>query len=81
MWDVYRRGGVVVGTSAGAAVMSHIMYRDARNVLETLNKGVSMGHEIAYGLGFLDATWFVEQHSLTRGRFARAHGGHAIARS
>jgi cyanophycinase len=72
VWDVYRRGGVVVGTSAGAAVMSHIMYRDARNVLETLTKGVSMGHEIAYGLGFLDATWFVEQHSLTRGRFARA---------
>jgi cyanophycinase len=72
VWDVYRRGGAVVGTSAGAAVMSHIMYRDARNVLETLQKGVSMGHEIAYGLGFLDSTWFVEQHSLSRGRFARA---------
>ena len=71
VWDVYRRGGAIVGTSAGAAVMSHIMYRDARNVLETLQKGVSMGNEIAYGLGFLDPSWFVEQHSLARGRFAR----------
>ena len=79
IWDVYRRGGAIVGTSAGAAVMSHIMYRDARNVLETLQKGVSMGKEIAYGLGFLDAGWFVEQHSQQRGRFARAHGGDAIA--
>jgi cyanophycinase len=72
VWDVYRRGGVVIGTSAGAAVMSHVMYRDARNVLDTLQKGVNMGQEIGYGLGFLDSTWFVEQHSLTRGRFARA---------
>ncbi|HTU26309.1 MAG TPA: cyanophycinase, partial [Pirellulales bacterium] len=72
VWDLYRKGGVIVGTSAGAAVMSHVMYRDARNVLETLKKGVSMGHEIGYGLGFLDSTWFVEQHSLNRGRFARA---------
>ena len=72
VWDVYRRGGVIVGTSAGAAVMSHVMYRDARNVLDTLKKGVNMGREIDHGLGFLDPAWFVEQHSLTRGRFARA---------
>ncbi len=72
VWDVYRKGGVVAGTSAGAAVMSHIMFRDARNVLETLTRGVTMGKEISRGLGFLDPSWFVEQHSLARGRFARA---------
>ncbi len=72
VWDVYRKGGVVAGTSAGAAVMSRIMFRDARNVLETLTRGVTMGKEISRGLGFLDPSWFVEQHSLARGRFARA---------
>ena len=79
VWDVYRRGGAIVGTSAGAAVMSHIMYRDARNVLDTLQKGVSMGNEIANGLGFLDPGWFVEQHSLARGPIRPGAGGHAIA--
>lgn len=72
VWDVYHQGGVVAGTSAGAAVMSRIMFRDARNVLDTLTRGVTMGKEISHGLGFLDPSWFVEQHSLARGRFARA---------
>jgi cyanophycinase len=72
VWDVYRRGGVVAGTSAGAAIMSHVMYRDAKRVLHTMQHGVSMGKEIDRGLGFLDAGWFVEQHTLVRGRFARA---------
>jgi cyanophycinase len=72
VWDVYHKGGVVAGTSAGAAVMSRIMFRDARNVLDTLTQGVTMGKEISHGLGFLDPLWFVEQHSLARGRFARA---------
>ncbi len=72
VWDVYRRGGVVAGTSAGAAVMSHIMYRDAKKVLPTMQNGVTMGKEVDQGLGFLDPAWFVEQHTLVRGRFARA---------
>ena len=72
IWDVYRKGGVVAGTSACAAVMSHVMFRDARNVLDTLTRGVTMGKEISRGLGFLDDSWFVEQHSLARGRFARS---------
>ena len=62
----------MAGTSAGAAIMSRIMFRDARNVLETLTRGVTMGKEISRGLGFLDPSWFVEQHSLNRGRFARS---------
>lgn len=72
VWDVYRKGGVVAGTSAGAAVMSHIMYRDAKRILPTMQNGVTMGKEIDHGLGFLDSSWFVEQHTLVRGRFARA---------
>jgi cyanophycinase len=72
IWDVYRRGGVIAGTSAGAAIMSHFMYRDAEQVLPTLQHGVKMGKEVDYGLGFIGDKWFVEQHCLARGRFARA---------
>lgn len=72
IWHVYSRGGVVAGTSAGAAVMSRVMYRDAKRILNTLQDGVSMGKELDRGLGFLDPAWFVEQHTLVRGRFARA---------
>lgn len=70
VWDVYRRGGVVAGTSAGAAVMSRVMFRDS-GVLSALMTGVQMGREIDRGLGFLDPGWFVDQHCLVRGRFAR----------
>ncbi len=72
IWDVYRQGGVIAGTSAGAAVMSRVMYRDAPSVLNTLLGGVRMGKEIDRGLGFLNGEWFVDQHCLVRGRFARA---------
>lgn len=72
IWDVYRRGGVIAGTSAGAAIMSHIMFRDAPPPLQVLRNGVSMGEELDDGLGFLNEQWFVEQHCLVRGRFARA---------
>jgi cyanophycinase len=72
IWAVYQSGGVIAGTSAGAAVMSQIMCRDARHVLKTMEDGVSMGREVDRGLGFLDGEWFVDQHALVRGRFARA---------
>jgi len=71
MWEVYRKGGVIAGTSAGAAVMSRVMFRDAESVLETMVKGVRWGKEIDRGLGFLDGEWFVDQHLFVRGRFAR----------
>ncbi|MBS0203398.1 MAG: cyanophycinase [Planctomycetes bacterium] len=71
VWEVYRKGGVIAGTSAGAAVMSRIMYRDADSVLDTMLRGVRFGKEIGRGLGFLDGEWFVDQHLLVRGRFAR----------
>lgn len=71
VWDIYRKGGVIAGTSAGAAVMSRIMFRDAESVLDTMLKGVRWGKEIDRGLGFIDSEWFVDQHLFIRGRFAR----------
>ncbi len=71
MWEVYNRGGVIAGTSAGAAVMSRVMFREAESVLDTMLKGVSWGKEIDRGLGFIDEEWFVDQHLFVRGRFAR----------
>jgi cyanophycinase len=72
IWAVYKAGGVIAGTSAGAAVMSQVMCRDADRVIQTLINGVNMGKEIDRGFGFLDGSWFVDQHALARGRFARA---------
>lgn len=72
MFQSYEAGGVIAGTSAGAAVMSRVMYRDAESVLKTMLEGVRMGKEIDRGLGFLPDDWFVDQHCLVRGRFARA---------
>jgi hypothetical protein len=40
LWDMYRRGGVIAGTSAGAAIMSSTMFGSPRTVLATLKLGV-----------------------------------------
>ena len=71
LWDMYRRGGVIAGSSAGAAIMSGTMFYDAKPVLATLQLGVTDGREIAPGLGFIGDDVFIDQHLLVRGRFAR----------
>jgi cyanophycinase len=71
LWDMYRRGGVIAGTSAGAAIMSSTMFGRPRTVLSTLKLGVEDGKEITEGLGFIGDDVFVDQHLLVRGRFAR----------
>ncbi|MFL6711090.1 MAG: cyanophycinase [Massilia sp.] len=71
LWDLYRRGGVIAGSSAGAAIMSSTMFDEPRSVLGTLKRGVAEGHEISAGLGFIGDDVFVDQHLLVRGRFAR----------
>ncbi len=71
VWEVYRRGGVLAGSSAGAAIMSTTMFYDAKPVLDMLKMGVTDGREIAAGLGFIGNDVFVDQHLLVRGRFAR----------
>jgi cyanophycinase len=71
LWDMYRRGGVIAGTSAGAAIMSKTMFYEGRAPLPTLRDGITDGRDIAPGLGFIGDDVFVDQHLLIRGRFAR----------
>lgn len=71
LWRLYRRGGTIAGTSAGAAVLSNVMFRDAQDVLAVMRDGVRMGHEVDRGLGFAGDGLFVDQHFLRRGRLAR----------
>ena len=71
IWNVYKKGGVVAGSSAGAAIMSATMIRDAPDVLGVLKFGAQPGKEIDRGLGFVGPDIFVDQHFLKRGRFGR----------
>jgi cyanophycinase len=71
LWNLYRLGGVIAGTSAGAAIMSSTMFGHPKPVLATLKQGVTDGQEITPGLGFIGDDVFVDQHLLVRGRFAR----------
>lgn len=71
IWDLYRRGGLIAGTSAGAAIMSETMFSNAKSVLHTLQNEIQVGREIDKGLGFIGPNIFVDQHLIIRGRFAR----------
>jgi cyanophycinase len=71
IWAVYRAGGVVAGTSAGAAIMSRTMFRDAPDVLGALKGQLRDGQEVDRGLGFMGPNLFVDQHFLKRGRIGR----------
>ena len=71
LWTMYRGGGLIAGTSAGAAIMSKTMFYEGRAPLPTLEDGIVDGHDIAPGLGFVGPDLFVDQHFIVRGRFAR----------
>lgn len=71
IWDVYRKGGVIAGSSAGAAIMSEFMYGDAETVIASLKRDADDEYEISQGLGFVGPELFVDQHTIARGRFAR----------
>lgn len=71
VWDVFHRGGVVAGSSAGAAIMSRTMFRDAQDVMSVLKGPLREGQEIDRGLGFVGEQLFVDQHFLRRGRIGR----------
>jgi cyanophycinase len=72
LWAMYRGGGVIAGTSAGAAIMSSTMFYDPPlEVLPMLKHGVTDGKDVAPGLGFVGEDVFIDQHFLIRGRFAR----------
>jgi cyanophycinase len=65
------RGGVVAGTSAGAAMQSEWMFRDAQDALAVLKGRLREGKEFDRGLGFVGPDLFIDQHFLKRGRIAR----------
>jgi len=69
--QVFERGGVIAGTSAGAAVMSRMMFRDAMDSLAVLKGRWRAGQEYDRGLGFLGPELLVDQHFLKRGRIGR----------
>ena len=60
LWELYRRGGVIAGTSAGAAIMSSTMFGHPKPVLATLKLGLLDGQEITPGLGFIGDDVFVD---------------------
>lgn len=71
IWRLFRRGGVVAGSSAGAAIMSETMFREPPSILTVMQHGARWGSEIDRGLGFAGPGVFVDQHFLKRGRIGR----------
>ncbi|MBI3347248.1 MAG: cyanophycinase [Burkholderiales bacterium] len=69
--QVFDGGGVVAGTSAGAAIMSRMMFRDAQDNLQILKGQWRERREYDRGLGFVGPDLFVDQHFLKRGRIGR----------
>lgn len=72
--NLYRAGGVIGGTSAGAAIMSRVMItgdelinKDSSNIFVTIQKGNVQTIE---GLGFLDNV-IIDQHFVKRKRLNR----------
>jgi len=68
---VFEAGGVIAGTSAGAAAMSRVMFRDAMDNLAVLKGLWRAGQEYDRGLGFLREGLLIDQHFLKRGRIGR----------
>jgi cyanophycinase len=69
--ELQQRGGVVAGTSAGAAIMSRTMFRDPASVITLMKGPLRPGQDIDAGLGFAHSDLFVDQHFLARGRIGR----------
>lgn len=80
VWDVYRNGGVIGGSSAGAAIMSDPMIGDGAS-MDALERGVTIsevgqdsidvkGVLISKGLGFFPGG-LVDQHFEARARIGR----------
>jgi cyanophycinase len=67
--EVWQRGGVVAGTSSGAAVLSAIAFRDAPDPLAVMKGRLRAGQEWAPGFGFSPV--LIDQHFVRRGRIAR----------
>jgi cyanophycinase len=71
IWQMFGNGGVVAGSSAGAAIMSETMFREPPEILTIMKEGAKRGRDIDQGLGFAGKDLFVDQHFLKRGRIGR----------
>jgi cyanophycinase len=71
MRDVWREGGVVAGSSAGAAVLSDVVFRDAPEPLAVMKGRLREGEEWSRGFGFAPPGVVVDQHAVRRGRIGR----------
>ncbi len=71
--EIYKKGGIIAGTSAGAAIMGKIMLVGGENG-ESHKVGNWM---MAPGLGFVDNI-IVDQHFAQRGRIGRLLGAVAL---
>jgi len=69
--ELQARGGVIAGSSAGAAIMSSVMFRDALNPVQVMKGVMRDGKEIERGLDFVGDQLFIDQHFLKRGRVGR----------
>lgn len=74
IWEIYKSGGVVSGTSAGAAIMSRVMLTGVQKSDSTdsqiFNSIIKNDVETAKGFGFLNNI-VIDQHFLKRKRQVR----------
>lgn len=68
--ELHMRGGVVAGTSAGAAVMSETAIRGLDDAYAALQRPLT-GSELGSGFGLMPAHVVADQHFLKRGRLPR----------
>ena len=68
---LHARGGLVAGSSSGAAVLSALCFRDAPDLIGALRGTLRDGVEVDRGFGFLPPHLAVDQHFVARGRIGR----------
>jgi cyanophycinase len=68
---LHARGGVVAGSSSGAAVLSAVCFREAPDLIGALRGTLREGIEVGRGFGFLPPALLVDQHFVRRGRIGR----------
>jgi cyanophycinase len=75
VYEIYNNGGVIGGTSAGAAVMSELMItgnelinKDSSSIFISIQKG---NVEVKEGFGFIKSA-FIDQHFIKRKRLNRS---------
>jgi cyanophycinase len=75
VYEIYNNGGVISGTSAGAAVMSKLMItgnelinKDSSDIFVSIQKG---NVEVKEGFGFIKSA-FIDQHFIRRKRLNRS---------